>query len=99
MRLLRGLLGALLWILASVLGLVAVILCVTVILLPIGIPLLLLSRRMFTKAVRLLLPRSAAHPVQEGVKSTRKKGKKLSKRGRAKSKKLAKRGRKKLPLG
>ncbi len=76
MRLLRGLLGALLWILASLLGLVAVILCVTVVLLPLGIPLLMLSRRMFTKAVQLLLRRSMSHPVEELGKSARKKGRK-----------------------
>ena len=37
MRLIRGLAGALLWLLAAVVGLLGVILCVTVILLPLGI--------------------------------------------------------------
>ncbi len=37
MRLLRGLPGAVLWILAAVLGLVGVLLCVTIILLPLGV--------------------------------------------------------------
>lgn len=72
MRLVRGLIGAVLWILAALLGLVAVVLCVTVILLPLGIPLLMLSRRLFTQAVRLMLPRSMAHPVQELGKKGRK---------------------------
>ena len=63
MRVLRGMGGVLLWILASVVCLVALILCVTVILLPLGIPLLMLGRRMFGQSIRLLLPRSAAHPV------------------------------------
>ena len=72
MRLLRGLAGALLWILASLLGLVAVLLCVTIILLPVGIPLLRLARRMWTKSVRLMLPRAVAHPVKEARRKGRK---------------------------
>lgn len=76
MRLLRGLAGAVLWILAAVLGLVGVVLCVTVILLPLGIPLVMLARRLFTRSVRLMLPRSVAHPVDESGKSARKKGRK-----------------------
>jgi hypothetical protein len=42
MRLLRGLIGAVLWILAALLGLVGLVLCVTVILLPVGIPVLIM---------------------------------------------------------
>jgi hypothetical protein len=80
MRLLRGLLGALLWIVAAVLGLLGVILCVTVILLPLGVPLLGLARRLFTRAVQLMLPRSLAHPVDEITKTAKKKGRKLRKR-------------------
>jgi Flp pilus assembly protein TadB len=76
MRLLRGLLGALLWIVAAVLGLLGVVLCVTVILLPLGIPLLVLARRLLTRAVQLMLPRSLAHPVNEVTKTAKKKGRK-----------------------
>ena len=47
MRLLWGLLGALLWILASVLGLVGVLLCVTIILLPVGIPIVKIAGSLF----------------------------------------------------
>jgi hypothetical protein len=65
MRLLRGLAGLLLWILAGVLGLVSLLLCVTIILLPLGIPLFRLARSMFGSAVRLMLPRAVAHPVKE----------------------------------
>ena len=65
MRLLRGLLGALLWLGALVLGLVGLLLCVTLILLPLGIPVLGYARRLFTAAVRLMLPRAVAHPVKE----------------------------------
>jgi len=76
MRLLRGLLGGLLWILAAVLGLVAIVLCVTVILLPLGLPLLAQARRMFTTSVRLMLPPAMAHPVKTMDKNARKKGRK-----------------------
>jgi hypothetical protein len=65
MRLLRGLLGALLWIGAALLGLVGLLLSVTLILLPLGIPLLRYAGRLFGAAVRLMLPRSVAHPVKE----------------------------------
>lgn len=68
MRVLRTLSGALLWILACVLGLVAVVLCVTIILLPIGLSLLGIARRMFTSAVRLMMPGKLAHPVRAGKK-------------------------------
>jgi hypothetical protein len=74
MRLLRGLLGAVLWILASVLGLVGLVLCVTVILLPVGVPLLGIARRLITSAVRLMLPRSLAHPIDEVSRTVTKKG-------------------------
>jgi hypothetical protein len=74
MRPLRGLLGAVLWILACVLGLVALVLCVTVILLPVGVPVLGVARRLFTRAVQLMLPRSLTHPVDEVTKTVTKKG-------------------------
>jgi hypothetical protein len=67
MRLLRGLLGALLWILAAVLGLVGVLLCVTVILLPVGIPIVKLAGNLFMRSVRLMLPPALAHPVDTFV--------------------------------
>ena len=65
MRFLRSLLGGLLWLLACLVGLVAAIACVTVILLPIGIPLLGLARRLFGKSVRLFMPPALAHPTKE----------------------------------
>jgi hypothetical protein len=64
MRIVRGLGGTVLWLLAGVLGLLAVVLCVTVLLLPVGIPLLRVSRRMFGQATRLMLPKAVAHPVK-----------------------------------
>jgi hypothetical protein len=76
MRALRGVLGALLWIVGGLLGLVAVVLCVTVILMPLGLPLLRLSRKMVGTAVRLMMPRPLAHPVKEAERSGRKLGRK-----------------------
>ncbi len=76
MRVLRALLGALLWILAGVVGLLGIVLSVTVILLPLGIPLLMLARRMFTRSIALVLPRKVTHPVEETGRSWRKKGRK-----------------------
>jgi len=71
MRLLRALAGSLLWILSGVLGLVGVLLCVTVILLPLGIPLLALARRLFRYSMVFFLPRKVRHPAQELGKSAR----------------------------
>ena len=113
MRLLRGLLGAVLWILAVVVGLLGVILSVTVILLPLGIPLIWLSRRLFGACAKLFLPRRVRHPVQESVTSAksrmgraRNRGKRLEKSlpsfdlgaAKKKSRKLLRRRRKKLSL-
>src|SRR4051794_15316732 len=64
MRVLRACGGAVLWIVASVVSLVAVLLCATVVLLPIGIPLLLVGRRLFRQSIRLFLPRAARHPLK-----------------------------------
>jgi predicted lipid-binding transport protein (Tim44 family) len=75
MKPLRWLAAGLLWILAGLLGVLGVLLSVTVILLPVGIPLLLVSRRVFSLAMRLVVPRSARHPVRQahkGVKRQRK---------------------------
>ena len=75
MRLLRALAGSLLWILSGVLGLVGVLLCVTVILLPLGIPLLALARRLFRYSMVFFLPRAVRHPAQETGKSVRRNAK------------------------
>ena len=72
MRLLRGLAGLLLWIVALVLGLVAVILCATLILLPLGLPLLGYARRLLALGIQLMLPRSVGHPVETVSRSLRK---------------------------
>lgn len=107
MRVLRALLGALLWILAGVVGLLGILLSVTVILLPLGIPLLMLARRLFTRSVALVLPRKVSHPVEESGRSMRRKGRKgrgaladvdvgkLGKRARKKASKAGKQAGKK----
>ena len=76
MRLPRALAGAVLWILASVVGLLGALLCITVIGLPIGIFLLRRAGRLFRAAVRLMMPPSVVHPVQETGKKAKKKVKK-----------------------
>ena len=108
MRTLRALVGSLLWILSGVLGLVGVILCVTVILLPLGIPLLGLARRLFRYSMVFFVPRAVRHPAQELGKSARSSAKdaasgrprptskKARKRAKAKAGKKAKRARKKV---
>jgi hypothetical protein len=58
---------------------VSLLLCVTIILLPLGIPLLGLARRMMGTALRLMLPRVIAHPVEETKRGL------LSRKDKAKS--------------
>ena len=62
MVLLRGLAGALLWIASLLLVLIAAVLCVTVLLLPVGLPLLGYARRLFTLSLKLMLPRRKSGP-------------------------------------
>ena len=95
MRLVRGLLGALLWIVAALLGLVGLVMCVTIILLPLGIPVLGLSRRLITHAVQLMLPQSLAHPVKESKKKAKDKGEGLGSVASDTAKKAKKKIRKK----
>jgi hypothetical protein len=65
MRIVRGLGGMVLWLVASLVWLVAIILCVTVILLPVGVALFGVGRRLFGTALKLMLPRPVTHPVDE----------------------------------
>jgi hypothetical protein len=48
-----------------------VILWVTVILLPLGIPLLAYAGRLFMLSFKLVLPRAASHPGKEAARSMR----------------------------
>ena len=57
MRPVRAVGAVLLWVLASVLAVLSLLLCITVILLPLGAPLLFLSVQMYKRAVKLALPR------------------------------------------
>jgi hypothetical protein len=69
MRLLRGLAGAVLWILAAVVGLVGILLCVTIVLLPVGWVLMGYAGRLFALAMKLILPRAVTHPTETVGKS------------------------------
>lgn len=101
MRILRALVGSVLWILAGVLGLLGVLLSVTVVLLPLGIPLLFLARKVFRYSMVFFVPRKARHPVQELGKSVRSGAGSAasnlpdSKRARKAAKKTGKKARKK----
>ena len=109
MSLLRGLAGALLWIVSALLGLVAAILCVTIILLPVGLPLLGYAGRLLALSMKLMLPRAVSHPVDSADKAMRKRGRKTKdnlsastasdfKKLRRQSRKQARRVRKKIPV-
>jgi hypothetical protein len=109
MRLLRGLAGALLWIVSALLGLVAAILCVTIVLLPVGLPLLGYAGRLLALSMKLMLPRAVSHPVDTAGKSIRKQGRKAKdslsataahdfKKLRKQSRKQALRVNKKIPI-
>ncbi len=74
MWILRALAGSLLWLLAGILGLVGVICCATIILLPVGIPVLGLARKLFGYSLVMFLPRKVRHPAQELGKAARNKG-------------------------
>ncbi|AIY17458.2 hypothetical protein KR76_13080 [Pimelobacter simplex] len=90
---LRWTAAALLWIVGGLLGLVGGLLCVTVILLPLGIPVLFLTRRVFGLAGRLVVPRELRHPISEladrgsdagknAAKNAKKTGKKTGKKAK-----------------
>jgi hypothetical protein len=65
MRVLRALVGSLLWILACVVALVGALLSLTLVLAPVGVPLLFLARRLFQSSMAMFLPRALRHPAQE----------------------------------
>jgi hypothetical protein len=71
MWLLRGLGASLLWIVAGLLGLVGALLCVTIILLPVGIPLIMLAKRVFGYSMVVLVPGKVRHPAKNAKKSMR----------------------------
>jgi hypothetical protein len=81
-RLLRLSAAGLLWVLACLLGLVGSLLCVTVILIPVGVLLISLARRLFRLSGRLALPRAVRHPISElgdtGTRAGRKAGRRAA---------------------
>ena len=66
MRVLRSLAAVVIWIVASLLLLVSIVLCVTILLLPVGVMLGLLSVRLYVVGFGLLLPRS--RDIEKGVR-------------------------------
>lgn len=104
MKPLRLALGGLVWLVAGLLGAVGLLLSVTIILLPLGIPVLMLSRRLFSLAGVIVLPRRVRHPVKEARKQTREKGSEalarttsvLPKRSRSRVARLRKRSKKRM---
>jgi hypothetical protein len=79
MWLLRGLGASLLWIVAGLLGLVGALLCVTVILIPVGIPLIMLAKRLFGYSMAVLVPGKVRHPAKKAKKSLRDRVKRATK--------------------
>lgn len=65
MRALRWAGASLLLLLSGLLGLVGLLLCATLLLLPLGIPILFLARRLFRSAGQLAVPRAVRHPIEE----------------------------------
>ncbi len=63
MRIVRWLGAGLLWVVAGVLGLLGVVLSATLVLLPLGIPLLMLARKTAGVAVAMALPKAVRDPV------------------------------------
>ncbi len=78
MRVTRGFGAAGVFLLATVLMIVSLVCCVTVVLLPLGIPLALFAMRLYGKGTKMLLPRP--QEVQRGLgKLWRRKTKKVRK--------------------
>ena len=85
-----------LWIVSAVLGLVAAILCVTIILLPVGLPLLGYAGRLLALSMKLMFPhRKRDRETQDSVSAAA--AREVKKLGR-RSRKQARRVRKKMPV-
>jgi hypothetical protein len=92
MKALRALAGSLLWVLAGVVGLLGALLSITIVLLPVGIPLLLLARKLFAYSMTFFLPRAVRHPGEELGRKGRDAVKDATKKARKKTGKPGKRG-------
>ncbi|MDH2413745.1 hypothetical protein [Nocardioides sp. CER19] len=99
MKALRWLGASLLGLVGALLGLVGALLCVTIILAPLGIPILFLARRLFRTAGALVIPRHVRHPVEaiseaasdtagDVGKTARKRGKSARKKAKKQTKKM-----------
>ena len=112
MKFLRWVAACLLGLVGGLVGLLGVVLTATLLLAPIGIPLLFLARKIFATAGRLVVPRAVRHPLEEldrsgsdavgDVKRTlrkkwRKGGKDVRKRATKAGKKATKNAGKKVP--
>jgi hypothetical protein len=108
MKFLRWVAASLLGLVAGIVGLLGVVLTATLVLAPIGIPLLFLARRLFGVCGRLVVPHAVRHPLdaldQTGSDATadmkkaiRKKWRRGSKDARKKTRRLGKRVREKAP--
>jgi hypothetical protein len=82
MKILRWLGAGLIAIVAGVLALVGLILCVTLVLAPLGIPILMLARRVFALAGRMVVPRALRHPIDELDRSGEEKTAKLKRKAK-----------------
>jgi hypothetical protein len=103
MKALRWMLACLVWLLSGLVGLVGVVLCVTLILAPLGIPLLFVARRLFKLGGQLVVPRAVRHPIDtlqgagsDAADTARKRGKKAGKDAGKAGKKAGKKARKKV---
>jgi hypothetical protein len=63
MRMVKWLGAGLVWVVAGVVGLLGVLLSVTVLLLPLGIPLLMLARRLYSLGAAMVVPKAVRHPI------------------------------------
>ena len=63
MKALRMLGATLVWVVAALLGLVGGLLCLTIILIPLGVPVLILSAKIFAIGTAMVVPRSVRHPM------------------------------------
>lgn len=79
MKVLRGIGAAVVWLLATVVMLLAAILCVTLVGLPLGIPLGALGLRLYVYGVQLMVPsrREVKHKIRKGLGVKRKTSKRL----------------------
>ncbi|HEY8526900.1 MAG TPA: hypothetical protein VIL48_18150 [Acidimicrobiales bacterium] len=77
MKPLRLVAAAGVWLAAGVVAALGVLLSATIVLLPLGVPLLLLSRKLYARFARLVLPRAVAHPVREAKRRVRRVSRRL----------------------